>query len=147
MFWYLLDNARMSPMQGGRMMRRNVGRPTIPAHRRKTRIHLSITPSLIEEIDNDCTWNESRSQWITRAIKNKLNEEEPLMTFVEASAHDCLVKLVSTGLIDHDLFMSLQEKYRERPEFYQTHARTDRLKKEFEDNDRNSEGSFPLSGN
>jgi hypothetical protein len=120
-------------------MRRNVGRPTIPAHRRKTRIHLSITPSLIEEIDNNCEWNESRSQWITRAIKNKLNEEEPLMTFVEASAHDCLQKLLSSGLIDFDLFISLQEKYRERPEYYSVQARTDRLKKEYQENDRNPE--------
>ena len=113
-------------------MRRNVGRPTIAAHKRKTRIHLSITPTLIEEIDNKCTWNESRSQWITRAIKNKLNEEEPLMTFLDSSAHDCLVKLFSTGLIEHDLFMSLQDKYRERPEFYHEDAKTLRLKKEYE---------------
>jgi len=114
-------------------VRRNVGRPTIAPHRRKTRIHLSITPSLIEDIDNDCNYNESRSQWITKAIKNKLSEEDELLTLEEASAHDALVKLLSTGLIDHDLFMSLQEKYREKPDYYTIANRNARFKKAFEE--------------
>lgn len=114
-------------------MRKNVGRPTIAPHKRKTRVHLSIAPYLIEEIDNDLTYSQSRSEWIVKAIKKQLHDDEPMLTLEEANAHDCLVKLLSTGLIEWDNFMSLQEKYRERPEYYTIANRNARFKKEFDE--------------
>ena len=115
-------------------MRRNVGRPTIAPHKRKTRVHLSIAPYLIEEIDNNLTYSQSRSEYIVKAIKVALNQEEELVTLEDADAHACLVKLLSTGLIEWDLFMSLQEKYRERPNYYTIENRNARFKKQFDAN-------------
>lgn len=94
-------------------MRKNVGRPTIPAHKRKTRIHLSITPSLIEEIDNTRRWNESRSQFIVTAIKKSLDDEEDMLYFQDATVENHLAILFSKEVIGHDLFFALRDKFRD----------------------------------
>jgi len=139
MLWYLLDYSGMRRLQGAIIMRRNVGRPSIPAHKRKTRIHLSIAPTLIEEIDNDRRWNQSRSQYIVSAIKKQLSEEEPLMLFIESDAIDCLTRLFSMGVLDYTNYSILKEKVREAPEKYTIQAETNRKKQEYEENNRNEE--------
>lgn len=126
----------MRRLQGAIIMRRNVGRPSIPAHKRKTRIHLSIAPTLIEEIDNDRRWNQSRSQYIVSAIVSRLNEEEPLMTFIESDAIDCLTRLFSMGVLDYTNYSLLKEKVRESPDKYTIQAELNRKKQDF---DRNAE--------
>lgn len=120
----------------GDNVRRNVGRPSIPAHKRKTRIHVSIAPTLIEEIDNDRRWNQSRSQYIVAAVVSRLNEEEPLMTFIESDAIDCLTRLFSMGVLDYTNYTLLKEKVRESPEKYTIQAELNRKKQDF---DRNSD--------
>jgi hypothetical protein len=115
-------------------MKKRVGRPSIPAHRRKIRIHLSIPPTLIEEIDEDIratNWRLSRSKYIVGAIKDRLQAEEQIMRFDESSAEDCLVRLFGQGVISLDLMQSLRDKVRERPEFYTMAARHKRLKSEY----------------
>ena len=113
-------------------MRRNVGRPSIPAHKRKTRIHLSIAPTLIEEVDNDRRWNQSRSQYIVSAIKKQLSEEEPLLLFIESNAIDCLTRLFSMDVLDYTNYSLLRDKVRASPDKYTIQAETNRLKQEYD---------------
>lgn len=117
-------------------MRRNVGRPSIAAHKRKIRIHLSIPPTLVEEIDEDKRWNQSRSQYIVSAIKKQLSEEEPLMLFIESNAEDCLTRLFSMGVLDYTNYSLLKEKVRKSPEKYTIQAELNRKKQDY---DRKSE--------
>ena len=113
-------------------MRRSVGRPTIAPHKRKVRIHLSIPPTLIEEIDEDKRWNQSRSQYIVSAIKKQLSEEEPLMLFIESNAEDCLTRLFSMGVLDYTNYSLLKEKVRDNPERYTIQAELNRKKQDFD---------------
>lgn len=113
-------------------VRRNVGRPSIAPHKRKTRIHLSIPPTLVEDIDEDRRWNQSRSQYIVSAIKKQLSEDEPLMLFIESNAEECLTRLFSMGVLDYTTYSLLKEKVRESPDKYTIQAELNRKKQDFD---------------
>lgn len=51
---------------------KKVGRPRKPSAEKKEIISVNLTASLIEKLNDDLSWSQSRSEWIERAIKEKL---------------------------------------------------------------------------
>lgn len=120
-------------------MKKRVGRPSIAAHKRKIRIHLSIPPNLIEEIDEDIratNWRLSRSKYIVRAIKDKLEAEEEILRFDESTAEQVVTRLFSLGAISWEMFHQIRDQIRERPEYYTLEARYNRLRSEYGSNSK-----------
>lgn len=52
---------------------KKVGRPRKPKGEKKEIISVNLTASLIEKLNHDLSWSQSRSEWIERAIKEKLH--------------------------------------------------------------------------
>ncbi|GAI77818.1 unnamed protein product, partial [marine sediment metagenome] len=51
---------------------KKVGRPRKPSTEKKEIISVNLTASLIQKLNHDLSWSQSRSEWIERAIKEKL---------------------------------------------------------------------------
>lgn len=51
---------------------KKVGRPRKPSSDKKEIISVNLTASLIQKLNHDLSWSQSRSEWIERAIKEKL---------------------------------------------------------------------------
>lgn len=51
---------------------KKVGRPRKPSAEKKEIISVNLTASLIQKLNHDLSWSQSRSEWIERAIKEKL---------------------------------------------------------------------------
>jgi len=49
-----------------------VGRPRKPQSEKKEIISVNLTSALVEKLNHDLSWSQSRSEWIERAIKEKL---------------------------------------------------------------------------
>lgn len=54
---------------------KKIGRPR--KAKRKENISVNLDKSLINEVEDQLSWKQSRSQWISEAIKNKLSRKLP----------------------------------------------------------------------
>lgn len=54
---------------------KKIGRPR--KAKRKENISVNLDKSLINEVEDCLSWKQSRSQWISEAIKNKLSRKLP----------------------------------------------------------------------
>jgi metal-responsive CopG/Arc/MetJ family transcriptional regulator len=52
---------------------KKVGRPRKPSAEKKEIISVNLTASLIQKLNHDLSWSQSRSEWIERAVKEKLH--------------------------------------------------------------------------
>ena len=51
---------------------KKVGRPRKPKSEKKEIISVNLPSSLVEKLNHDLSWSQSRSEWIEKAIKEKL---------------------------------------------------------------------------
>ena len=51
---------------------KKVGRPRKPKSEKKEIISVNLPSHLVEKLNHDLSWSQSRSEWIERAIKEKL---------------------------------------------------------------------------
>ena len=54
---------------------KKIGRPR--KAKRKENISVNLDKSLINEVEDCLSWKQSRSQWISEAVKNKLSRKLP----------------------------------------------------------------------
>lgn len=88
--------------QGGDgMSRRRTGKTYVP-------ISISLPSSMIEEMEVELGPNDSRSKWIARAIRTKLDGETLSTTIADASTLQLLVVLRNRGLLDEVGFAALR---------------------------------------
>ena len=52
---------------------KKVGRPRKPKSEKKEIISVNLPSHLVEKLNHDLSWSQSRSEWIERAIKEKLH--------------------------------------------------------------------------
>ena len=53
---------------------KKVGRPRKPSAEKKEIISVNLTASLIQQLNHDLSWSQSRSEWIEKAIKIHLGQ-------------------------------------------------------------------------
>jgi len=56
---------------------KKVGRPRKPKSQKKEIISVNLPSHLVEKLNHDLSWNQSRSLWIEKAIKNNLSRKLP----------------------------------------------------------------------
>lgn len=56
---------------------KKVGRPRKPKSEKKEIISVNLPSHLVEKLNHDLSWSQSRSKWIETAIKNKLKRKLP----------------------------------------------------------------------
>ena len=83
------------------MSRRRTGKSYVP-------ISISLPASLIEEVEVELGPKDSRSKWIARAIRSKLDDETISTTIADASTIQLLVVLRNRGLLDEVGFAALK---------------------------------------
>jgi len=73
---------------------KKVGRPRKTAAEKKEIISVNLTASLIQKLNHDLSWSQSRSEWIERAIKAKLE----IISNQEPSVSDSKTKSLAWAL-------------------------------------------------
>jgi len=73
---------------------KKVGRPRKPSTEKKEIISVNLTASLVQKLNHDLSWSQSRSEWIERAIKAKLK----IISNHEPSVNDSKTKSLAWAL-------------------------------------------------
>jgi len=73
---------------------KKVGRPRKPKSAKKEIISVNLPSILVEKLNHDLSWSQSRSEWIERAIKAKLE----VISNQEPSVNDSKTKSLAWAL-------------------------------------------------
>ena len=74
---------------------KKVGRPRKPTAEKKEIISVNLTKSLIEKLNHDLSWSQSRSEWIEKAIKERLG----IISDAAPAVQDTSTKSLAAALV------------------------------------------------